>query len=189
MKIYQYKNYEEYVAEQTKANKRKLHWVYVREHTIQHIHKDKPLASHIICHGTRNAAEQNFFQKYYPAAEIIGTEISETATQFPMTVQWDFAMPKYEWIGKFDIVYSNSFDHSIDPLKTLDTWKNQLTDSGRMYIEYSSVHSLMSPSDPLDATHEEFVQLLKDSGLRSLNTIVGKRAGSLLYTIERIDKA
>jgi len=184
MRIYQYKDYDEYVKEQTKANKRKIDWVYVKEHTIAHIHKTHSIASSIICHGTRNAAEQKFFQKYYPAAEIIGTEISETASAFPMTVQWDFAEPKNEWIRRFDILYSNSFDHSLDPMKTLSTWKDQIHANGRMYIEYSSAHSEMTSSDPLEATHDEFKQMLTDSGLRPLPTpIVGKRKGSLLYTI------
>jgi len=184
VKIYKYKNYDEYVAEQTKANKRKIHWVYVREHTIKHIHSTQPIASSIICHGTRNAAEQKFFQKYYPAAEIIGTEISETASEFPMTVQWDFAEQKDEWVRRFDILYSNSFDHSIDPIKTLNTWKDQIHSNGKMFIEYSSAHSNMSPSDPLEASHDEFKQMLADAGLRDeQNPIVGKRKGSLLYTI------
>ena len=29
-------------------------------------------------------------------------------------------------IGKADIVYSNSFDHTIDPTSTIQTWRDQL---------------------------------------------------------------
>ena len=184
MKVYKYKDYDHYVEEQTKANIRKLHWVYVKEHTIQFISKQHPFASSIICHGTRNAAEQKFFKKYYPNAQIIGTEISETAKAFPMTIQHDFAIQKENWIGKFDIVYSNSFDHSIDPNKTLVTWRDQLSSSGKMFIEYSEEHSEMTPSDPLEATHKEFKELLSNNKLMAIGKpIVGKRKGSLLYTI------
>ena len=39
MKIYEYDNYEHYVQEQTKANIRKLGWVYVTERSIDNIKK------------------------------------------------------------------------------------------------------------------------------------------------------
>jgi len=187
MKIYEYDDYDHYVAEQTKANKRKIHWLYVKKHTIKHISKLHPFAATILCHGTRNGGEMDYFEEFYPAAEILGTEISETATQFKRTVQWDFAHVKEEWIGKWDIVYSNSFDHSIDPMKTLDTWKNQLSENGKMFIEYSEAHSKASIHDPLEATHQEFKKMLSDSGLIQFSeTIVGKREGSLLYALQKV---
>ena len=106
MKIYKYKNYAQYVEEQTKANKIKLGWTYVKRPIIDSIcnnysslrtengvvenNQDPSL---IICHGTRKGTEQKLFQIYYPEAEIIGTEISETAKQFKMTIQHDFMIP------------------------------------------------------------------------------------------------
>jgi hypothetical protein len=92
----------------------------------------------------------------------VGTEISDTATQFPMTVQHDFTIPKEEWLGKFDIVYSNSFDHTINPEKTINTWANQLSPTGTLYLEYSEEQSEGSYGDPLDATAKEIeVMILK----------------------------
>ena len=161
MKIYEYKDYNEYVEAQTRANKIKLTWVYVRNNTITKISNNKKSAKNIICHGTRNGAEQKMFLQHFPEAYIIGTEISETATQFPMTIQHDFAIPKEEWIGKFDIVYSNSFDHSIDPEKTIKTWSDQISDDGKLYLEYSEMLSVCEPSDPLQATSNEIKELIE----------------------------
>lgn len=160
MKIYEFNSYEDYVAAQTRANKIKLKWVWVRPATIKKISEDKQTAETIICHGTRNGAEQKFFLEHFPDAYIIGTEISDTATQFPMTVQHDFAIPKDEWIGKFDIVYSNSFDHSIDPEKTIKTWTDQLSDIGKLYLEFSEFESVCEASDPLKATWLEVEELI-----------------------------
>ena len=121
MEIHKYKDYAEYVKWQIKTNMSKRGWVYVRESTIEQIAKDRPLATMIMCHGTRAAAEQQYFKKYLPNAEILGTEIGDA--NYPMTVKHDFNFQKEEWLGKYDIVYSNCIDHSIDPKATLKTWR------------------------------------------------------------------
>jgi hypothetical protein len=161
MKIYKYKDYNEYVEAQTITNKKKINWVYVKKETVKKISEDKKTAENIICHGTRNGAEQKYFLELFPDAYIIGTEISDTASDFPMTIQHDFTIQKKEWVGKFDIVYSNSFDHSIDPEKTIKTWTEQLSDNGKLYLEYSELFSVCEYGDPLEATAAEVQGLIK----------------------------
>ena len=65
MKIYQYSSHEEYVAAQVEANIRKLKNIWVDKKTIQQIANLQPEANFILCHGTRNATEQKYFQEYY----------------------------------------------------------------------------------------------------------------------------
>jgi len=185
MRVYKYNSYDHYVEEQTKGNKEKLNWVYVKETSIKRIKSYKDAASNIICHGTRNGAEQAFFKKYYHEAYVIGTEISDTASSFPMTVEWDFANQKDEWVGKFDIVYSNAFDHSFDPIKTLNTWKDQLSDNGVLVIEYSQRQSIMSAMDPVEATNEEFIDMLSKTGMKVTNRWPGKAHGHEIFAIEK----
>ena len=183
MKIYEYDSYGDYVNAQTFHNKKKLGWVYVNGHTINtvatHYGWD---AENILCHGTRNGFELQRFKSKYPACKIIGTEISETAEQFEFTVQHDFAVPKEEWINKFDIVYSNSFDHSIDPAKTLRTWRDQLVDDrGRLYLDYSEALSVCRESDPLDATLSEVIGLFESTeGLKMVGRLRGSQGGTLI---------
>ena len=118
MKVYKFKNYDEYVASQKEANEEKQHMSFVQLKTIKKIFDVYgPNAKNILCHGTRRGAEQKYFKHVYPNAEIIGSEIG--ISDWPMTVQHDFAVPKKEWVGYFDIVYSNSFDHSFDPANSL----------------------------------------------------------------------
>lgn len=161
LNTYNYESYEEYVQQQTEANKKKLHWEFPKRDHVQWIKTYKLSAKNIICHGTRSGGEQKAFKHWWPEAYVIGTEISETASQFEMTVQHDFAIQKDEWIGKFDILYSNSFDHSINPDKTIQTWKRQMSLEGLMFIEWSEKHNSKSDSwDPVSGTKEQFASFL-----------------------------
>lgn len=178
MQQFQYRSYDEYVEAQTQGNIQKLHHRWVAQRVIKFISVRYP-AKTILCHGTRNAAEQKWFRKYYPDAEwIMGTEISHTATRFPMTIQWDFAEPRDEWKGACDIVYSNAFDHAYDPRKTLNTWLEQLTPAGRLMIEISKhpqEHNLVSPVDPLDIGHDELATLVAEVGGRIVRCVKTSR--------------
>ena len=180
MRVYDYKNYDEYVNEQTRANKNKIKWRYANPSIIQKISQHKGSANFIICHGTRSGAEQLWFKDNYPNCYIIGTEISDTAYQFEMTIQHDFAKPKEEWIGKADIVYSNSFDHSIDPQATITTWRDQLKDDGTIYLEYSESESVCEPVDCLDATQNEIIQLINKNGLKVKEIFKGSKGSNVL---------
>jgi hypothetical protein len=184
MKIYKHKSYQEYVDAQTLTNKIKLNWVYAREHAIKSICNQKQNADFIICHGTRNGAEQKYFKQFLPEAYVIGTEISETANQFEMTIQHDFTFPVKDWIGKADIVYTNSFDHSMDPEKTIQTWKEQLKPTGAIYIEYNEGQSVCEPADCLEATQREVENLILRNGLNIKDKLSGSQ-GSIILVCER----
>ena len=167
MKIYQYKNHEEYVAAQVEANVRKIKNVWVDRHTIKTISARHDHAHRILCHGTRNAAEQRYFQEFFPAAWIMGTEISPTADQFPMTVQWDFHEVNLDWTGTMDIVYSNAIDHSYDPVLALRTWADQLAPGGTLYVEhaYAPEDNYARASDPLEIHDPEIREIIQSLGL------------------------
>jgi hypothetical protein len=184
MKICSYKNYEEYVEWQTKTNKIKLNWVYAKKHAIDKICADKKEAKFIICHGTRNGKEMQMFLDNFPDCYIIGTEISNTANSFPHTIQHDFTFPKNEWIGKADIVYSNSLDHTIDPHKTIQTWRDQLNPTGTLYIEYNEGQSVGNLSDPLDATLQEIEGIIIKNNLNIIKKFIGSQ-GSAVLVCER----
>lgn len=191
MKIYQYTDYADYVDSQVEANIRKLKNVWVEEKTIKQIFEYRPNANSILCHGTRNAAEQKYFKKFYPDAQILGTEISPTATQFPMTVQWDFHETNSEWIDMFDIVYSNSFDHAYDPVKMLTAWKSQISTQGNIFLEhgYSSVDNNSRWSDPLEIYEDELIELFKTVDVELIHTFestgIGGRCPCKIYVLKK----
>jgi hypothetical protein len=106
-----------------------------------------------LCHGTRQGFEQKWFREQL-GCEVIGTEISETALQFPNTIQWDFHEVKPEWIGAVDFIYSNSLDHSYDPALCLNRWMSCLKPNGICIIEHSSADEpdYASNLDPFGAS-------------------------------------
>lgn len=168
MKVYEYKNYDEYVNAQTEANIRKLENVWVIENTIRKIKSIQPDASVILCHGTRNGAELEMFSELYDA-NITGTEISYTATEFENTIQHDFHEELPSHTGKCDIIYSNSFDHSYDPQKCMQTWINQLNENGLLFLE------LIPPnkekiSDPLHISDNELIDIVEQCGANVIQT-------------------
>lgn len=149
-------DYERYREVQTQGNRRKIERVWATEAGISflshYIRKTIGQPGFGICHGTRRGEEQKWFRKYLDC-EVVGTEISDTAEQFPHTIQWDFHDVKPEWIEACDFIYSNAFDHSYNPEACLDAWMSCLKKSGLCVIEHSSGHSAynVSEMDPFGA--------------------------------------
>tara|TARA_B100000214_G_scaffold320564_1_gene255768 strand:- start:434 stop:1009 length:576 start_codon:yes stop_codon:yes gene_type:complete len=164
MKLWKYKNYEEYVRVQTEGNVNKLKNVWADQQVFDLIAKYKPDAKDVICHGTRNGAELDMFKKAIPSLyHIIGTEISHTAKQFPNTIQHDFHNQIPSYVNKFDIVYSNSIDHSYDPFKALKTWTEQVNQNGLLCIELATGHeNRMRELDPLEISPKELTQIIEE---------------------------
>ena len=190
MKIFKYEDYDHYVKAQTEGNKRKIDNVYVDSKVVDAIAKLKGEAKTVLCHGTRNGAEQKMFLKCYPDAEVLGTEISDTADSFPLTTQWDFTHSKSEWEGYWDIVYSNAFDHSMAPEETIITWRDQLSENGRLYIDYTyeKRHTVSDATDPLQVDRGEMVAFLEGLGLEVINVkamVQRKSNDSIIYEAKK----
>jgi hypothetical protein len=154
-------DYEQYRKVQEEGNKRKLDRVWVIEENIaflsDYLKRHLGKVSFGICHGTRRGLEQEWFRKYLKA-DVIGTEISETAAQFPHTIQWDFHKVKPEWKNKADFIYSNSFDHSYDPAKCLQAWMSCVRPGGLCIIEHTDGHHA-SGATQLDPFGAHLVQM------------------------------
>ena len=148
-------DYEKYKATQIAGNKRKLDKVWVAKENIaflaDYIGRRLGHATFGLCHGTRRGKEQAWFRELLHC-EVLGTEISDTAEQFPNTIQWDFHEIKPEWIHAADFIYSNSFDHSYDPEKCLKAWMRCLKKGGMCIIEHTSDHETSSELDPFGAS-------------------------------------
>jgi SAM-dependent methyltransferase len=173
MKTYKYKNYQEYQDCQIAANKKKAQNVWAKEKNIKAI--SKYLIKHCkfpdyglgLCHGTRQGWEQVWFMKYlgYLVSYVIGTEIGEITGLH--TIRWDFNIERKEWVGKFDFVYSNSFDHAFDPEETLSIWARQLKPGGLIILEYDrrqehtgEISKSVNKTDPVSIKFDELIKLV-----------------------------
>jgi hypothetical protein len=153
---------EEYRRLQEQGNKAKINSVWAVEENIaylaDYLRRRLGAPRFGLCHGTRRGLEQGWFRKYLDGCEVLGTEISETATQFPHTIRWDFHEVKDEWLGAADFIYSNSFDHSYNPEKCLDAWMSCVRPNGVCVLEHSTMHG-PSGASRLDPFGAELVQM------------------------------
>ncbi len=159
-KLYQYTkpdgtfDYERYRQVQIAGNKEKIGQQWALEENIaflaEYITRHLGKVQFGLCHGTRQGKEQAWFRKYLEC-EVIGTEISDTAAQFPDTIQWDFHEVKPEWVNACDFIYSNSFDHSYDPEKCLRAWMSCVKKGGFCILEQSEVDEFATELDPFGA--------------------------------------
>lgn len=161
MQLRKFKDYNTYVEVQTATNKEKLHKVWAQEDEISqiasHIQSHMPKPTFGICHGVRNGWEVCKFQELL-GINVIGTEISDTATNFPGVIQWDFHQIKEEWVNNVDFIYSNALDHSYDPQFCLDQWMRCLKPTGRCFIQWTVFHSEgdIDGADCFGASFEEY---------------------------------
>jgi hypothetical protein len=121
----------------------------------------------VLCHGTRNGAEIRWFRTYLPdVSRVLGTEIADTASQFPNTVQWDFHDLKDEWLGAWDVIYSNSWDHAFDPERAFRNWMRCLSPRGLMFLEHCHSHTPVHATalDPFGATLPALTKMLERIG-------------------------
>lgn len=179
-------DYTKYRELQTAANKANLNKVWALEENIafisEYIMRVLGAPAFGLCHGTRRGAEQAWFRKHLNC-KVIGTEISDTAHQFPFTIQWDFHDVKSEWLNQVDFVYSNSLDHSYDPERCLNAWMSCVRPGGLCVLEHSSLHSPegVTDVDPFGAD----IQVLPYLILKWANGRYGIR--DLLETPKRPD--
>lgn len=147
--LHQYSDYEQYKQVQIFHNLRKIDQVWADEATLRLVYEEVERIADIgpvvsgLCHGSRNGWEQKFlgglFERSNPM--IIGTDISESASQFENSVVWDFHDINPEWIATMDFVYTNSLDQSYDPSLAVETWLNQLKKGGLLFVEHTVSHS------------------------------------------------
>ena len=164
MPLYKHKNYKEYKKAQIAKNTKKIKHVWVKIHELQLISKKIkkfiPNASFGICHGVRNAWEVKQLRNLL-GIKVLGTDIAPSAKKFPHTIEWDFHNIKDKWINKVDFIYSNSFDHSYDPERCLDSWMKCIKKKdGICFIHWMSTNSeKIDAADCFAAPANEFREL------------------------------
>lgn len=95
----------------------------------------------MICLGTRNNHERDTFAAKLAEVKVHSLDISpESSADFIM----DFTKFPKDWTCKWDLIYSNSIDHSYDPTSTFEEWIRVLKPSGILMLgmNYGTVTSI-----------------------------------------------
>lgn len=142
--------YAQYRQTQIFHNRRKIDKVWADDATLKVIADylagrlcPKPKG---LCHGARNGYEVRKLGELL-GAEMTGTDISKTASDYPGMVTWDFHDPNPAWENAFDFIYTNSLDQAFDPEKALAVWSRQIRDDGLVFIEHTMEHAVSGACD------------------------------------------
>lgn len=150
-----------------------------------------------ICHGVRDGTEVLLFKRLLVehfsmnSVDVIGTDISHTATRFQNIIQQDFHVVTSDQIEKFDFVYSNSLDQSNDPQKALLSWLRSLKPDGMIFVDLGRAgKSGWATLDPFCCEPEFFpmVALRFLNGTGAVTDIIEKVEGdsrNLIFVIEK----
>jgi len=112
---------------------------------------------------------------------VIGVEVNPEAVRQDTWIGSFDEMPK-SWENKFNIVYSNSFDHSYDVNKTVKEWKRVIRPGGYLILG-SAKESTPSATDRVANISLNDILNLFGSGL-----IFFQQSGSVLGYTETIIK-
>lgn len=171
IKYQYYEGYEDYKKTQIETNQRKggamaashswarpiellLLAALIEQHTVS--------PHNGICHGVRTGNEVRELRDYLHS-EVIGTDISNTG--FADVVLWDFNDMNPDWIGKFDFVYSNSFDHSYAPGFTISVWQKQLRPGGKLFIHWGYENYQVNKPNCVGGNKRDMTDLFVENGL------------------------
>lgn len=144
---YQHNDYDWYIKVQRRLTARKTnngrdYFSWCTEDMIKEVnelvHQYIPTIDSILCHGCRCGTEVEIFRKLNPQARVYGTDLYGDAYKFDRTYfrEMDFDTVPVEWLDYFDMIYSNSLDHSRNPINTLLAWKSELRNDGICFVNF-----------------------------------------------------
>jgi len=144
---YKHKDYQWYLSVQRrltakKTDNGKKYYTWVDEKDMKEVNRVIHLYAKdiqtILCHACRCGLEVDVLHKLNPTAKVFGTDIYGEAYKFDRAYfrEMDFDIVPEEWVEYFDVIYSNSIDHSRDPINTLLAWKEELKKDGIFFINF-----------------------------------------------------
>jgi len=87
----------------------------------------------VCCIGVRNGAEMEYFRAHFP--EVVGVDINPDCGQPNFWAGSFDAMPE-DWTGRFDLIFSNAFDHSQHPDVTAREWRRIIRPGGAALLAF-----------------------------------------------------
>jgi len=91
---------------------------------------------------------------------VFGVEINPKATREDTYIGSFDELPN-QWHDYFDIIYSNSFDQSMDPYKTANEWKKVIKKNGLLIFSFSHMKE-PTESDPVgNLSYNDVIELFQ----------------------------
>ena len=170
--------YETYLDIQKSAFERKIdnQWetkeniIMLSDYLNSRFSKEKIIG---ICHGTRTGSEQRWFNEHlYKGSYVFGTDIGSDLEEYEDTIYFDMNEDNLDWKNKFNFIYSNSWDHSFNPVPMLANWYSHLKQGGIMILNHTATHSSenyesVSETDPVAISSDELINILQEIKLET----------------------
>jgi len=174
MKLIEFDSYDQYLQVQKATVKKRGLGPYFCDLEIQRIAEwcriNQLQVQEGVCHGARAGHECDELMRQMPQAEIFGTDLvpysgkSKSLSSKAVVIECDFNEPYSDWIGRFGLVYTNSLDHSNDPLSTLQVWLQQLVWNGALFVQWNRSDLDAKGGDCFGADPLEMIDLLNSAG-------------------------
>ena len=177
-------NYDLYVKNQNILNGRKFNMNCndhdgVFEKIAEEVRTRIDVPTFGLCHGVRSGKE-NYVLGQKLNCKVIGTEIGDKFGYPEITIKWDMHDIKDEWLESCDVIYTNSFDHTYDPIYCLKQWAKTLKPTGIIVIQFSGLedspggnyipqhiqNKKYSPGDPFNSSLDTLIQMLEYTPLK-----------------------
>lgn len=183
MKVIDYPSHDAYLAAQ-RGVRRNRKGPFFRPEEISAVGEwwgnDRPCwPGSAICHGVRCGAEMEAIRSHLVVPEVVGTDVQprpDLQRTGLSIVHWDFTQPNPEWVGRFDLLWSNSLDHSPDPRAAVQVWMEQLRKDGRMFLQWDRNHTMLTAGNCFAGSLDEYVGLVEGAG-RCLDLIYVPASG------------
>lgn len=148
------KDYPTYLASQIRRAENK----WGRKHDFDEIFKQqlrlswRSIKHHlnepetICCMGCRQGTEVFEFKGFYPEAEVHGVDITRNIETIKSHLDIKISLNDFndlpdEWEDKFDLVFSNSLDHSYKVADTIAEWRRVTKNGGHLFLELSTTRA------------------------------------------------
>lgn len=174
MKRIEFGSYEQYIAVQKATVMKRGLGPYFCDLEMQRIAEwcraNQVQVQKGICHGARAGHECDELMRCMPLAKIIGTDLfphsgkSAAVESRTRVIKCDFNIQQLEWVNQFDLVYSNSLDHSNDPPSTLRVWLEQLSWNGALFVQWNRSDLDVKGGDCFGADPLEMIDLMNSVG-------------------------
>ena len=178
MELLNFKTYQQYVEAQRKTLRRRGSGPYFTDLEMDRIQAWLLLRGKRVddglCHGVRDGVEVQEFRRVFPTAVFIGTDMfphsgklgrDEDFRKKNPVKKWDFSQVLKEWVGAFDLVYTNSLDHARDPVQTLGVWLEQLKQDGYLFISWNGAGTRAHGGDCFASSLYERIELANYVGV------------------------
>lgn len=114
------------------------------------------------CMGIRSGAEYFVFKEVLKDSLVYGVDVAPKVTEVGENCYcYDFNNLPEDWADKFDLLYSNSIDHSFDIEQTIDEWYRVTKHGGFLMLEFGKFGDVTT-SDRYDFEQNDLSKMFDD---------------------------